>query len=1071
MVTPDARFITHVVKVIRNATDTANIYQIDGVAQPTLVFTEGDTHYFDLSHPSLYNAVTANSHIFQLSLTSGGTHGSGVEYTTGVTKSASYIETGTTGAFLQIVVAEDTAPDPLFYYCKNHSGMGGRIETREAVSFIRDKDSNLVLDGSATTIFGIQLEDSLGNGFIREEETISRTAHMAFNFPDASIEIQLEGGEEGILLPEQDGDTTDITTSTDFGGIILLERTTLDGFAGQTSDTIGGFLVQDDGGKVLIDNVREIDVNGKLLLDATDSSGTNDGIHLATENAGRSIILDGTDASGSDANSKLLFEDETGDGDIILDGTDSDSTDAGDNIINESPIDFSNKNVTITDSSGASGTIIKADIATASSSVATTSTSIGEYSGIRSLLGEDLNRIQDSFYYQDYSYEVQVGAAFSDYVNELKKSVHPAGFRPFGKVSIASLVSVAVTDSGVGVKSFLGGDRFSPILASTFETIFDQNILTRMGSQKYEIGSADDQIRFENGFVAGDKLVLDASSTSTGSTTPTDVSIILEDSLQPSGYGYNTAYIILNSSGAGFADEGGKVDLESGSFENEFENILLEDGDTISLEDGFMKIGDSILFEGNSDVEMGSLGGRMMSESSHAPGGLAEKLAVKQIVTKLTTRPTPRITRNLLVYLAETPFGRSTNNIQLENSTIGEFETETIVLDGHAPLNEGEVPIILEGDEDLDHIILETGGNILMEDGYRVLNEDQGFVTSGLKDRLLLERGGVVMAESDRFSFPIGFVVDENENLILEDHHSDHDTISFNDFGNFRFEDILRPNKLILEQGSASRVGDVIILEDHVDGNASNSRLINESSGFIELEEFLSTKLQGSGVADQDNANAVENTGILLENFGQLLLDGTDSDSSNSNSYIVQESDQSRLTLELSGSIIEEDLSSASVVEHLILEGSSGGRLLNEIIVDPDAFDDPTEAFERFDNILLEQGDGDILVLDGTDSDSTDAGDAILLHTFDEIVSPIALETTFRISNEGQIPFENRTLNSLTSPIGGQSIVRPAEIRTRTTGDIALEDGLGHLVLNGTDGSSTNAGDNMDLEGATGITI
>ena len=203
-------------------------------------------------------------------------------------------------------------------------------------------------------------------------------------------------------------------------------------------------------------------------------------------------------------------------------------------------------------------------------------------------------------------------------MNELKKSVHP-GFRPFGKVSIASLVSVAVTDSGVGVKSFLGGDRFSPILASTFETIFDQNILTRMGSQKYEIGSADDQIIFENGFVAGDKLVLDASSTSTGSTTPADVSIILEDSLQPSGYGYNTAYIVLDSSAVGFADEGGKLDLESGSFEDEFENILLEDGDTISLEDGFMKIGDSILFEGNSDVEMGSLGGRMMSESSHAP--------------------------------------------------------------------------------------------------------------------------------------------------------------------------------------------------------------------------------------------------------------------------------------------------------------------------------------------------------------------------------------------------------------------------------------------------------------------
>ena len=47
----------------------------------------------------------------------------------------------------------------------------------------------------------------------------------------------------------------------------------------RTEDQIqfGGFFVQDDGGKVLIDNVREIDVNGKLLLDATDLSGTNDG--------------------------------------------------------------------------------------------------------------------------------------------------------------------------------------------------------------------------------------------------------------------------------------------------------------------------------------------------------------------------------------------------------------------------------------------------------------------------------------------------------------------------------------------------------------------------------------------------------------------------------------------------------------------------------------------------------------------------------------------------------------------------------------------------------------------------
>ena len=60
---------------------------------------------------------------------------------------------------------------------------------------------------------------------------------------------------------------------------------------------------------------------------------------------------------------------------------------------------------------------------------------------------------------------------------------------------------------------------------------------------------------------------------------------------------------------------------------------------------------------------------------------------------------------------------------------------------------------------------------ILTEDGYWVLNEEQELDT-GVKDRLLLERV-VLFMRGDRFAFPIGFVVDENENLVLEDHHSD----------------------------------------------------------------------------------------------------------------------------------------------------------------------------------------------------------------------------------------------------------------------------------------------------------
>ena len=69
------------------------------------------------------------------------------------------------------------------------------------------------------------------------------------------------------------------------------------------------------------------------------------------------------------------------------------------------------------------------------------------------------------------------------------------------------------------------------------------------------MGDTDDQILFENGLVPGDKIILDGKSSTASSTTNTDFSIILEDNLQPSGYDYDVAYLVLDSSAAGFADE------------------------------------------------------------------------------------------------------------------------------------------------------------------------------------------------------------------------------------------------------------------------------------------------------------------------------------------------------------------------------------------------------------------------------------------------------------------------------------------------------------------------------------
>ena len=93
------------------STGSGNKYVIDGTQQATLSLTRGNTYIFDWSG--------ATSHPLRFSTTSDGTHNSGSEYTTGVTKDD--------GAYKTTIVVSGDAPDNLYYYCQVHSGMGGAI--------------------------------------------------------------------------------------------------------------------------------------------------------------------------------------------------------------------------------------------------------------------------------------------------------------------------------------------------------------------------------------------------------------------------------------------------------------------------------------------------------------------------------------------------------------------------------------------------------------------------------------------------------------------------------------------------------------------------------------------------------------------------------------------------------------------------------------------------------------------------------------------------------------------------------------------------------------------------------
>ena len=122
-----------------------NRYYLDGALQQTALLQRSVTVRFDQSDSS------NSSHPLLLSTTSNGTHGGGSSYNTGVTVVGT---PGSSGAYTQVTLEQD-APINLFYYCTNHSGMGGKVSTGIDLTTTATPTFATVtadLTGSATTL-------------------------------------------------------------------------------------------------------------------------------------------------------------------------------------------------------------------------------------------------------------------------------------------------------------------------------------------------------------------------------------------------------------------------------------------------------------------------------------------------------------------------------------------------------------------------------------------------------------------------------------------------------------------------------------------------------------------------------------------------------------------------------------------------------------------------------------------------------------------------------------------------------------------------------------------------------
>ena len=137
------------------------------------------------------------------------------------------------------------------------------------------------------------------------------------------------------------------------------------------------------------------------------------------------------------------------------------------------------ESTTVTGSSSSiTATVLKNDLATATATIGAVVDTAGTFINEDGHLSETTMKIQDSLYYQDFSYVIKVGRSITDWRDSFKKTMHTAGFYFTGQVDIASQVNNQIR-SFTGVNS---GLVFDPGVDLVINTLFSSIFGRRLGT-------------------------------------------------------------------------------------------------------------------------------------------------------------------------------------------------------------------------------------------------------------------------------------------------------------------------------------------------------------------------------------------------------------------------------------------------------------------------------------------------------------------------------------------------------------------------------------------------------------
>ncbi len=215
---------------------SGNQYAINGIRRKKLELETGVTYYFNYGN---------NSHPFKISTTSDGTHNGGSEYTTGVVEGLNFtaFTPSTAGTF--------------YYYCVNHSGMGGEIA---------------VIASNTDTVLNI---DNVNNPSHSPYERRAELYRMA---------------ESGIVLPSYHPfESEAIVLEDGFSKIIVEEEPANLRMEEDEGDGLGARFITEDGFGLELEDASYTKENTRYM--ATERVQTLANFYHTTE-AGETIILE-----------------------------------------------------------------------------------------------------------------------------------------------------------------------------------------------------------------------------------------------------------------------------------------------------------------------------------------------------------------------------------------------------------------------------------------------------------------------------------------------------------------------------------------------------------------------------------------------------------------------------------------------------------------------------------------------------------------------------------------------------------------------------------------------------------